>query len=570
MELTELIDACQGRVESDLLFENASVLNVFTGETVRTPFAVKSGRITAMERVPAKKTVDLAGRLVTPGFIDAHVHIESSMVAAPQFARAVVPSGTTSVVADPHEIANVLGAAGVRYLIESARGASLDVFVMVPSCVPATTLETAGAELTAADVESLSREPEVIGLAEMMNFPGVLYKDPDVLAKLRSAKHGRVDGHAPGLSGASLSAYIAAGISSDHECTTAGEAAEKVGKGMAVFIREGTAARNLDALLPLVRPENADRFAFCTDDRHPSDLLANGHVNYAVRRAVEKGLDPALAVRLATWNPARHFGLDDRGAVAPGRKADLLIWDDLRDRFPASVYKNGVLVAERGKTAGAFAEGAGARCESTFRMPLPGPDAFRVAAPEGRRMRVIGLVPGQIVTRAEWALPKVEHGGAVSDPDRDLLKIAVIERHRATGRRAVGFVRGFGLRRGAMASSVAHDSHNCIVVGADDADMAAAAAEIARMRGGWVVTAGGRVLASLPLPVAGLLSDEPLDAVARAVESMTRAAAALSCGLSDPFMTLSFLALPVIPELKITDLGLVDVGSFARVELFEG
>jgi adenine deaminase len=488
------------------------------------------------------------------------------MVTAPGFARAVVPSGTTAVVADPHEIANVLGVEGIRSLIDSARGLPLDVFVMAPSCVPATHLETAGASLSAADLVPFYSEPSVLGLAEMMNVPGVLFKDPGVLEKIRSAKNGRVDGHAPGLSGKELSAYIAAGIRSDHESTSAGEALEKIRKGMTVFIREGTAAKNLEALLPLVRAENDGAFAFCTDDRHPADLLEQGHVNYAVRRAVGLGMDPALAVRLATRNPALHFGLRDRGAVAPGALADLVVWDSLEDRFPAIVFKNGKREAERGSYLAGM-ESIAPVAPSPFHMKPFGPERLRVRADGSPRLRVIGLVPDQIVTRSEWMQPTLVQGTVRSDTDCDVLKIIVAERHRGTGNVGIGFVRGFGLKRGAIGSSVAHDSHNCIVVGTNDEDMAFAAAEIAAMRGGLVAVEGGKVRAALELPVAGLLSNAPLEEVARCVEALNAAAHAMGGALRDPFMQLSFLALPVIPELKITDLGLVDVAAFDLVPL---
>jgi adenine deaminase len=568
MDLSEIIDAATGRIQADLLLKNGKIVNVFSGEIVPCDVAIHRDRIVAMEEVPAKTIIDLKGKTVAPGFIDGHVHVESSMVTVPQYARAVLPQGTTSVVIDPHEIANVLGREGVQMMIESARGIPLDVFVMVPSCVPATHMETSGAVLSAEDIASFYSEPTVLGLAEMMNYPGVLFKDPEVLEKIRSAKNGLVDGHAPGLSGKDLSAYVATGIGSDHECTTVDEAREKIRKGMTVLIREGTAAKNLETLLPLVRPENAGCFAFCTDDRHPFDLLTQGHLNYLVRRSVELGLDPAIAVRLATRNPALHYGLKDRGAVAPGYRADLVIFDDFRSMTVRLVLKNGRLVAENGRLKEDFSKTGKSRATQSVHVKPFGTDRFGVKAEGSQKILVIGVIPDQIVTKIERLDPKVENGMLVGDLKNDILKIAVIERHKETGNIGVGFARGFGLKRGALGSSVAHDSHNLIVVGTNDADLHAAATELIRMRGGLVAIESGKVRASLPLPVAGLLTEEPLEAVSEKLEELKRAARSLGCALNDPFMQLSFLALPVIPELKLTDKGLVDVVQFKTVPLF--
>jgi adenine deaminase len=568
MELSELIDAAAGMIESDLLLKNGKIVNVFSGEIINGDVAIYQDRIVAMEETHAKTVIDLKGQYVAPGFIDGHVHIESSMVTIPQYAKAVLPQGTTSVVIDPHEIANVLGKEGVRYMIESARGMPLDVFVMVPSCVPATHMETAGASMSAEDIASFYGEPTVLGLAEMMNFPGVLFKDPNVLEKIRSAKQGRVDGHAPGLSGKDLSAYIAAGIGSDHECTTVEEAREKIRKGMTVMIREGTAAKNLETLLPLVRPENAGCFAFCTDDRHPFDLLTQGHLNYIIKRSVELGLDPAIAVRLATRNPASYFGLKDRGAVAPGYRADLVVFDDFRSMAVRMVMKNGRLIFEGGKLKTDFSKAVKSRATQSVHIKPFATERLGLKTENSKNVRVIRVVPNQIVTQTEWLAPKVENDMLVSDPERDVLKMAVIERHRETGNIGIGFARGFGLKRGALGSSVAHDSHNLIVVGTNDADMHAAVIELVRMQGGLVAVEGGKVSASLPLPVAGLLTEEPLEAVSEKLEDLKKAARSLGCTLNDPFMQLSFLALPVIPELKLTDKGLVDVFQFKFVSLF--
>jgi len=568
MELTEIIDAAAGRIPCDLLLKNGRIVNVFSGEIVPGCVAVHGGCIMAMEETPSKRVIDLDGRTIAPGFIDAHVHIESSMVTVSQYARAVVPQGTTSAVIDPHEIANVLGREGIRAMMDSAKGGPLDVFVMVPSCVPATGMETSGASLSAEDIASFYPEPTVLGLAEMMNFPGVLFKDPEVLEKIRTAKNGRIDGHAPGLTGRNLSAYIAAGIGSDHECTTVEEAREKIRKGMCVFIREGTAAKNLETLLPLVRAENADRFAFCTDDRHPFDLLRQGHLNYLIRRAVELGLDPVIAVRMATWNPARHFGLRDRGAVAPGFIADLAILDDLRSMKVRMVLKNGQVVAESGVLDPRFVSAVKVEAIPSLRVKSFGIDRFEIKSEGSKKLRAIRMIPNQIVTRTEWILPKTENGRVMSDPESDVLKIAVIERHRATGNVGVGMVRGFGLKRGALGSSVAHDSHNLIVVGTSDADLRTAADALIRMQGGLVAVDKGEVLGELPLPVAGLMTSEPIETVSERLEALKQTARSMGCAVEDPFMQLSFLALPVIPELKLTDRGLFDVVQFKPVSLF--
>jgi adenine deaminase len=568
MDLSEIIDAATGRNRCDLLLKNGRVVNVLSGEVFRADVAVYRGLIVAMEPVPAGRVIDLDGRFIAPGFIDAHVHIESSMVTVSQYARAVVPQGTTAAVIDPHEIANVLGKAGVRAMLDEAGAGPLDVFVMVPSCVPATRMETSGAELSVQDIASFYGHPSVLGLAEMMNFPGVLSKDPDVLEKIRNAKNGRVDGHAPGLSGTNLSAYIAAGIGSDHECTTVEEAREKIRKGLCVFIREGTAAKNLETLVPLVSAANADCFAFCTDDRHPADLLGQGHLNYLIRRSIELGLDPVLAVRLATRNPARFFGLRNRGAVAPGYIADLAIVEDLRTMKVHSVIKNGQVAAENGVLEPRFVPSTGFPADPSVRVKPFGAERFEIAAEGSKKLRAIRMIPGQIVTTAEWIVPKTENGRVVCDVESDVLKIAVLERHRGTGNIGVGMVRGFGLKNGALGSSVAHDSHNLIVVGTNDADMKAAADAMIRMQGGLVAVKEGQVLCELALPVAGLMSREPLEAVSERLEALKKAARSMGGAVEDPFMQLSFLALPVIPELKLTDRGLFDVALFKPVPLF--
>lgn len=564
----DMIAAARGETPADLLLKNARVVNVFSNEIHPADVAVFKGHVIGFGPYESRETVDLQGRLLCPGFIDAHVHIESSMVTVPEFARAVVPRGVTAVVTDPHEIANVLGLDGVRYMIETSEGLPLRVFVMVPSCVPATDMETSGARLTAEDIQLLFRHKRVIGLAEMMNYPGVIFRAPDVLAKLAAAEGHPIDGHAPGLSGKDLAAYVVSGIGSDHECTTLEEAREKRQMGMHIFIRDGTTARNLDALLPLVTPAAAINCSFCTDDRHPADLLREGSINWLVHRAIQKGMDPVTAVRMGTLHPARYFGLKKLGAVAPGYWADLVVLDDFESFRVAQVYQAGQKVAEGQSLLAPRAKAKAHRLRSSVNVQWHGLD-LRVAAPAARpRIRVIGLVPGQIVTKLLEDEATVADGAVVADPARDLLKIAVIERHQASGHVGIGFVRGFGMKSGAIASSVAHDSHNIVVVGATDQDMLAAVKEVARLRGGQAVVNGEQVLASVPLPIAGLMSDLPLEEVRDRIEAMAAAAHGLGCTLPDPVMTMSFLALPVIPELKLTDKGLVDVTKFQPVSLF--
>ena len=571
--LEEIIAVARGEAPADLLLRNAQLVNVCSGEIHPADVAIYDGKIAGFGEYEARETLNLKGRYLCPGFIDGHVHLESSMVAPPQFARAVVPRGTTAVVSDPHEIANVLGVEGIRYMLDASQGIPLDVYVMLPSCVPATHMGTSGATLPAEDLAPLWDHPRVIGLAEMMNAPGVLFRDPGVLAKLRSAGERPIDGHAPSLSGKDLAAYISANVRSDHECTTLEEAWEKLRLGMHIFIREGTTARNLRDLLPLVTYQNAHMCHFCTDDRHPADLLDEGHIDDLVRTAIGEGLDPILAIQMATFHTARYFGLTNVGAVAPGYGADLVVFDNPQDLTILQVFKEGQLVAEGGEYCGPDL-GVPQPPVGAMNVALEGLDLAdfgelsRAVPAEGERIKVIEVVPGQIVTRKRVERATVKERQVVADPERDLLKMAVVERHHASGNVGLGFVRGFGLKRGAIASSVAHDAHNIVVIGTQDGDMLAAVDEVVRMRGGQVVVAGGEVLASVPLPVAGLMSNQPLEEVRDQVEALTQAAHSLGCVLPDPLMTMSFLALEVIPELKLTDQGLVDVTKFDFVPLF--
>lgn len=570
MELAKLIRVARGDDLADLLLTNARVLDLYAHDIMPADVAIAEDRIVGIGPAEgalyrAREAFDLRGSYLAPGLIDGHVHIESSMVNVPEFVRAVVPHGTTTVIADPHELANVLGMTGIRYLLDASKYNPLSVFVMASSCVPAGPLESAGAQLSAYDLESLLQDKWVLGLAELMDFHGVLAADKDVLAKLATATARPIDGHAPGLRGVDLNAYVAAGIGSDHECTTRGEALEKLRRGMVIMIREATSARNLAELLPLVTPETARRFVFCTDDRTPVHLLDEGHIDAMVRQAIGLGLEPLLAFQLATLNTAEYFRLHDRGVIAPGKRADLIAFDDLRSPRPRLVFRHGQLVAR---------DGALLPYERPLRLPvlpvsLSVPRSslqFHITA-QGTRIRVIEIVPNQIVTKAAVDEAPVLHGEVVADPRRDLLKLAVIERHTGSGRTGLGVVRGFGLQLGALASTVAHDAHNIIAVGCSDDAMRAAVELILEMRGGLVAVAG-REVARLPLPIAGLMSDQPITAVAEQFRVLLRMAQRMGCRLGDPFMTLSFLALSVIPELKLTDRGLVDPARGQIIPLF--
>lgn len=570
MDLATLIQVARGTIPADLLLTNARVLDLYGHDIVEADLAIVGDRIAGLApsgagAYRAREVHDLTGHYLAPGLIDAHVHIESAMVTVPEFARAVVPRGTTTVIADPHEIANVLGMTGIRYMLDASKYNPLSVFLMASSCVPAGPLESSGAQLTAYDLESLLQDKWVLGLAEMMDYPGVLAATAEVLAKLGTAGARPIDGHAPGVRGLDLNAYVASGIGSDHECTTREEAQEKLSRGMVIMIREATGARNLADLLPLVTPHTARRFLFCTDDRTPVHLLEDGHIDAMVRQAIALGLDPLTAFQLASLNTAEYFSLRDRGAIGPGKRADLMVFDDLQSPRARAVYRGGRLVAKNGTLL-------------PYERPLRSPALpvslnvrrtglqFRIPA-EGTRVRVIDIIPNQIKTTASVADAPIAAGEVVSDPSRDLLKLAVIERHTGSGRMGVGLVRGFALTVGALASTVAHDAHNIIVTGCSDEAMRAAVELLLEMRGGLVAVAG-RDAVRLPLPIAGLMSDQPIGTVAEQLRILLAMARRMGCPLADPFMTLSFLALSVIPELKLTDHGLVDVTQERIVPLF--
>ncbi len=569
--LRRLVKVARGLGSADLLVRNAKVLNLFNGRVEDKSVAICGETIAGVgDYSDGARTLDAGGAFLLPGLADAHVHLESSLIAPTEFARAVVPFGTTAVFADPHEIANVLGAKGVQALLRATESLPLDVFFTVPSCVPATPLETAGATVGYQQVAALLDEPRVVGLGEMMNFPGVLEGDANALGKIAAARarSKSIDGHAPLLSGRDLQAYLATGVSSDHESISTDEAREKLAAGMRPIIREGSAAKNLADLLPVVleNPNTAARrCAFGSDDVHPHDLR-QGHMTRILRQAVALGLDPVTAVQMASLNAFEHFGIPRRGAVAPGYQADLLLVRDLRDFQPLSVIKSGVVVAQHGELTCDLPAADFSALRGTMHLSPLTSAAFKIRA--GReKARLIEAVPGQILTRKGIATPPQRQDCWLADPCQDLLKAAVIERHTRSGRLGLGFVRGFGLRRGALASTVSHDSHNLVVVGTSDQEMALAANTVIASDGGQIVVAGEQVLAYLPLPLAGLISDLPLAEVTKRVSQLEEAARALGCSLPSPLMTLSFLALPVIPELRLTDHGLIDVALFKVVPL---
>ncbi len=564
-----LLAVARGDEAADLLLKNARVVNVFTGEVMNTDVAIAGETIAAVGTgYSGKMTLDLNGAYLIPGLIDTHVHVESAMVSPPQFARAVVPHGVTTAITDPHEIANVAGAAGIRYMVEASENLPLTIFINLPSCVPATHMGTAGATLEAKDLVALKDLPRVLGLAEFMNVPGAVLGLPGAREKLLAFQGQHIDGHAPGASGPWLQAYVAAGPSTDHESTTPEEALEKVRAGMYVLMREATAAKNLRDLLPILTPENARRFAFSTDDRHPSDLIEEGSIDNNVRVAIDAGLDPITAIRMATLNATEAFGLRDRGAIAPGRRADLVVTSSLENFHAAQVFVGGQLVAKNGTVAGNWPEPTvqANGVQNTIHVNV---EALSLRIPaQGTQLRAIGIIPNQLITEVRIMPARIVKGAAVSDPETDLLKLAVIERHGRTGNVGLGFVHGLGLKRGAIAGSVGHDCHNLTVAGASDADMLTAVRAVKDMGGGLVAVLDGAVLGSVPLPIAGLMSDQSVQTVRAQMNALLTCVKELGSPLHDPFMYLGFLALEVIPKLKLTDQGLVDVDQFDFVSLW--
>jgi len=586
-ELRRRIQVARGELPADLVLRNAQLVNVCSGECYLADVAIADGRVVGIHEAAdalskgyqGREERDLEGRWLAPGLIDGHMHIESTMMVLPEFARIVVPRGVTSVMLDPHEFANVMGVEGIRYVLEAGNGLPLSTYVMLSSCVPASSYESSYRVLTDDDLLPLLNDPRVLGLAEMMNMPGVLQGDEQVLAKIEATRrHGLVvDGHAPGLHGRDLSAYAAAGIQSDHECTTVDEARQRIRLGMWLMIREGSAARNLDALLPLVQELHPPRVFFVTDDRDPQDLTNRGHIDSMVRRAVELGLDPIEAIRLASYNTAQYFHLTDRGAIAPGFVADLVVLDDLRRFRVESVYKEGMLIARDGNllvdvpsaaVMGVEADISVREVEVTGTIHIGAITEadLRIVGKPGK-VNVIGIEAGQITTSHLHEEAPFHNGELVADPTRDLLKLVVIERHHASGRIGLGLVKGFGLSRGAIASSVAHDAHNLVIAGVSDSDIVQAVQTLQEMGGGFVCVVDGEVRASVPLPLAGLVSTLPATELVQQLGTLDSAAAELGCTLEHPCMTLSFLSLSVIPTLKLTDQGLVDVETFTLLPL---
>ncbi len=564
--LQHKLSVARGELPADLVFQNAQLVNVLSGEIHPANVAVDDGRVIGFGDYAAKETIDLQGAYLAPSLIDGHFHVESSMLTAPEFARAVVPHGTGVVVIDPHEYANVLGLDGIRYVLESTKNLPVDFFIMLPSCVPATALETAGARITADDLRLMIGDERIAGVAELMNFPGVYLGDERELDKIKAGKGKNIDGHAPGLRGKNLNAYALAGVRSDHESTEVAEAREKLRLGMQILLREGSTERNLEHLLPLLNAHNAVNCSYATDDKLAGDLVTEGHIDHAVRKSISRGLAPITAFQIATINTARHYRLRNFGAVAPRYWADFIVFDDLQNFSVRQTWKKGKLVAEQGRyLAPPPADVPLPR--STMNLRYDASRDFAIPAAPGK-IRVIEIVPNQIVTKEVIAAPKIEGGVLVADPARDILKLVVVERHRATGNVGVGFVRGFKLKQGALGSTVAHDAHNVVVVGASDADILCAIRELEKLQGGQVAVVNGEVKAELGLPVAGLVSDRPLDEVIRCIAGLNAAARALGCELEAPFMTLSFLSLSPIPELKLTDQGLIDAVNLRKTNLF--
>ena len=569
MTIENIINTAKGSLEADLVIKNANIINVLSEEIYVSDVAIKDGIVAGIgSGYNGKVEIDATGKYLSPSFIDGHVHIESSMLLPAEFAKMVVPSGTTTVISDPHEISNVIGLHGISFMREASKNLPLDVYMMLPSCVPASPYETSGFELNAYDLALLIDSDWVLGIAEMMNFPGVVNQDKEVISKLKLGlnKNKRIDGHAPYLTEKDLCAYVASGVSSDHECTNPAEAIEKLRLGMYIMVREGSAAKDLDALIPVLKDFPTRKCIFVTDDRYPSAL--SEHINMMVRRAVEKGVSPVKAIQMASINTAEYFGLKNLGAIAPAYKADILILDNLVDFKPSMVIKNGEIVAKNGEMVVDIEKKNLSSLRGTVNIRWMEMDDLKIKA-KSNKVKAIEVTDGQLVTKCVEANIKVdENGYAVSNIEEDVLKILVIERHKASGNIGKGFVKGFGLKSGAIASTVAHDSHNMIVIGTNDDDMFKAIKELVKSQGGKVIVKDGEVVSKLELPIAGLMSEESSDIVIEKAEQLKSGEKIVGCSLTEPFMTMAFLSLSVIPEIKLTDKGLMDVLNCEFTDLF--
>lgn len=567
-DLKEIIDVARGIKEGDLLIKNGKVINVFNESIEEKDVLIHNGIIAGIgDYSSAKEIIDANGYFISPSFVDAHVHIESSMMIPTEFAASIIPLGTTTIIADPHEISNVAGIPGLQFMMKASNNLPLDVYFMLSSCVPATNMETSGARLYVEDLTILKNNERVIGLAELMNYPGVLMKDQEVLDKIVAFRDRIIDGHAPGLSGKDLNAYLASGVMDDHECTNVSEALEKLSKGMWVMMREGSVTRNVQTLLPILNDKTKHRIMLCTDDKNPEDLLSEGHINYAISLLLKNGIHLPLAIRLATLNPSLFFGFLRKGGIAPGYEADVIIFKDISSI--ECVIKDGKPVASQGKPLfDTFVPSHDEAVKNTINMKPLTFEKIRVRQ-RGSKIRVIGIIPDAAVTEELLLEPKIEDGYVVSDTDRDIIKVAVIERHRATGRVGVGFIQGLGLKHGAFATSISHDSHNIIVAGENDKDMLLAVAQLESMGGGIAVAKDEKIIGSLPLPYAGLMTNISVHEIADILKRLNKTVAEEN-GISkvNPFMSLAFMSLAVIPKLKLTDMGLVDVDKFDFVDLF--
>lgn len=566
-----IVDVAAGRAKAQTVLKNINLVNVFTGEIYKTDVAVHDGYIAGIGQYTGAVELDMEGKYLAPGFMDGHVHIESSMVTPGEFARAIAARGTTAIIADPHEIANVKGIAGIKYMLEGTENLPVDVYVMLPSCVPATPFENSGSVLKAEDLMEIINHPRVLGLGELMDFQNVIHNEKSIMNKIVLAKNANklIDGHGPQLKEKELNAYIAAGVRTEHECTTSGEAADRLRLGMHVMLREGSAARNVIDLIPAMNESSIARCLFCTDDRHPEDILVEGHIDNNIRLAISQGVDPVRAIQMATLNVARCYNLQGVGAIAPGYKADMVVLNDLESLEVFQVYKEGKLIAQEGKALFEIKSINDSKMRNSVNIKPLEEDCFSITTEE-QGLRVIGLQPHSLVTKDLWRNVSISGDKYITADGNTLLKIAVIERHNATGNIGLGLVEGLGLKDGAIASTVSHDSHNIVVIGDNDADMKIAAEHLQEIGGGIAVASGGKVTRALSLPIGGLMSDIPLEELQEQLEDML--AVAYKMGVSkhyDPFMTLAFLALPVIPELKVTDLGLFDVVNFRFTKIDE-